>query len=319
MIDSKLYLVIGGNGFIGSHTVKELCSSGNKVRVFGRDIFKFEKNIGYIENVEWFRGDLNNSSEVGSAMKGVTDIIYLASSSVPATSMRDFYFDIESNTIPLIRLLEILKKHNQVGKFIYMSSGGTVYGNSGKFIPFAETDSTEPISSYGLNKLMSEHYIKLFATEMKTKFYILRPGNVYGENQDLDRNQGAIGIFLNSLYYKKAITVYGEGLIIRDFIYVGDVVQGIIKCLNKDEYTNENVSIFNLGTCSGVSIMELINKIEYITGNKFNVNIQPSRKFDCLYNVLDISKINRILGWKPAITLSEGIKRTWEWIIQGDK
>lgn len=319
MSNSKLYLVIGGSGFIGSHTVKELCNSGNKVRVFGRDICKFEKNIGYIENAEWYRGDLNNSSEVDCAMNGVTDIIYLASDSVPATSMTDFSFDIQSNTIPLIKFLETLKKHNEVRRFIYMSSGGTVYGSPDKFKPLTEKDPTEPISSYGLNKLMAEHYIKLFSYQMKTKFYILRPGNVYGENQDLDKNQGAVGIFLKSIYCKKPLTIYGEGIIIRDFIYVGDIVRGIIGCLNKEPCTNENVPIFNLGTCRGVSIMELVNEIESIIGNKFIINAQPNRKFDCMYNVLDISKINEILGWQPNVMLDEGIKRTWKWIIGEQK
>lgn len=307
-------LVLGGTGFIGSHVVRELVRENFCVRVFGRDRDKFLRNIGNLENVSFWPGDINSTKDVESALQGATDVIYLISSSVPATSMQDLSLDLQSNVIPLIRLLDAANRHDEIERFVYVSSGGTVYGNPAIRHPLSESQQTLPISSYGLTKLIGEHYVRMSLSNGYIRSYIIRPSNAYGERQDLGQNQGAVGHFLFALSKGNPITIYGDGGVVRDFIYAGDLVSAFRLCLADTSSVGGTVSTFNVGSGSGTSIIELVQRIEEITGQRFQINWQPDRGFDCRYNVLDTSTIRQALGWRPLMRLDEGIARTWKWM-----
>lgn len=307
-------LVLGGTGFIGSHLVRELVRVGFCVRVFGRDKNKFLRNVGNLENVSFWPGDIDRPEDVESALRGATDVIYLISSSVPATSMQDLSLDLQSNVIPLIRLLDAASRRDEIGSFVYVSSGGTVYGNPTSRQPLSESHQTQPISSYGLTKLVGEHYVRLSLSNGHIRSYIIRPSNAYGERQNLGQNQGAIGHFLFALATGKPITIYGDGGVVRDFIYASDLVSALRLCLDDISSSGGTVSTFNVGSGSGTSIIELVQRIEQITGQSFQINWQPDRSFDCRYNVLDTSTIRQAIGWRPLMPLDEGIAITWKWM-----
>lgn len=311
---SKLCLVLGGSGFIGSHLVRLLVARGFRVRVFGRDYQKFQRNVGESKAIEFCRGDITNAKVLESALTEVTDIVYLASSTVPETSMKDFGFDLKSNVVPLIHFLQMIRGRDHVRRFVYFSSGGTVYGNAEVYKPIAESHPALPISSYGLTKLIGEHYVRLCLSKCHVRTYILRPSNAYGEKQTLGGGQGAVGQFLLSLAKQVPITIYGDGDIVRDFIYVQDLARAVVLCLECSLPTDSPVATFNVGSGTGTSIAQLVEAIEKVTGKNFVVQRQPDRGFDCLYNVLDITEVCQALDWLPQVPLEEGIKRTWRWI-----
>lgn len=311
---AKVCLVLGGSGFIGSHLVRHLRESGFYVRVFGRDYEKFQRNIGDERAIEFHQGDISNTKAVETTLADVTDIAYLVASSVPETSMKDFGFDMQSNVFPLIKLLQMARTRDHIKRLVYISSGGTVYGNPKVPEPLTESHLPIPISSYGLTKLIGEHYVRLCLSGSHVRSYILRPSNAYGERQNLGNGQGAVGQFLLSLARQAPITLYGDGSVVRDFVYVEDLVRSVALCLADNSSSDENVSTFNVGSGKGISIAQLVETIEQVTGKKFVVQWQPDRGFDCRYNVLDIRKIRQTLRWQPQVPLEEGIKKTWRWI-----
>src|SRR5262249_33393970 len=153
----------------------------------------YHENVGQLTGVEFVEGDASRSTDVAEALHGVRAVVYLVHSSVPETSMRDMGHDLVTNVVPMIRMLDVLRATPQVKRLVYVSSGGTVYGDPTEKCPIPETHATNPVSSYGLTKLMCEHYIRLCLAGSHVRPVILRPGNVYGERQNLSRNQGIVG------------------------------------------------------------------------------------------------------------------------------
>lgn len=311
-LNNRLVAVIGGTGFIGSHLIDALASRRLPTRVFGRTLerpYLTELRQG----VELIAGDVGSRSDVALALAGATDVVYLAQSTVPATSMGDLQYDLASNVLPFISFLEQLGKSPTARRLIYISSGGTVYGNPREAQPFVEDDPTRPVSSYGLTKLVCEHYVRLILGASPIASYILRPSNAYGERQDLTRRQGAVGIFLKALHEREPITLYGGGAVVRDYVYVGDVVDAILSCLDDAEF-RPKPTIYNVGSSRGLSLLQLVRCIEDVSGESFTIHNAPARPFDCTFSVLDINAIQSDLGWNPRVSLNEGIARTWAWI-----
>jgi UDP-glucose 4-epimerase len=315
---SRLCLVLGGSGFIGSHLVRQLTARGMAVRVLGRDRSRFYRNVGLTAGVEFYEGEVSDPGAIAHALQDATDVVHLVHTTVPATSMIDMHRDLHSNVAPLISLLTFIRDRSDVNRFVYISSGGTVYGNSAVRRPMAESLPLAPISSYGLTKLVSEHYVRLCLMNSHVEPYILRPANVYGERQSASKNQGAVGVFLRALASGMPITLYGDGSVIRDYVYVADVVDAVELCLDgpQTQPSENEVPTFNVGTGVGTSLAELITAIEQATGRALTVHSALHRTFDCAYNVLDTSLIQRALGWYPSVALAEGLQRTWQWIVE---
>jgi len=256
--------------------------------------------------VKFILGDVTQSASTKSACSGVDCIIYLASTVIPSTSNLDPVFDIQSNLIGAVNTLDAAISNN-VSKFIFLSSGGTVYGDSSS-TSFKETDPTDPICSYGITKLAIEKYISMYHRLQGLAYSILRLSNPFGPGYTLDKPQGVIGFFASKILNDEAIDVWGDGSVERDFIYVQDVVMAIEKSIS----TLSPSLLLNIGTGIGTSVNELIAILESTLNRKTHVRYHPSRSFDVQRAVLDISAAKDKLNWAPRTSLYCGIRRMLE-------
>lgn len=306
----KSICIIGGGGFIGKNLTVFYSEKGYAVKVIGRSANAFYLNQ---DNIEFLQLDITNTEQLMPALDSCEYIIWLASALVPSTKNESLVNDFELNTTPLIHFFEKAKRLPFFKKFVYLSSGGTIYGDANENSPLDENTSKHPISSYGLSKIVTENYIKFLTRNLPIQSFILRPSNVYGKYQNLIKPQGIIGFAFKSILNNTSIDLYNEGKVTRDFIYVTDLVKAIDCCLESDFKISET-SVYNVGSQKGYTIKEVLDKIDGIANKKLHVIAKPSRDFDCSYNVLKIDKINKELNWKAETDFDEGLQNVWNWI-----
>lgn len=300
-------LIIGGAGFIGFHLTERLLSEKCQVRVLSR-----KPNPFYALNpkVEYIFGDYLNESLLKTALQGVDVVYQLVSTTTPSTSNLNIVFDVESNVVGMVRLLELCVEAS-IRKVIFPSSGGTIYGIPEE-VPIHESHPTNPICSYAIAKLTVEKYLRLFHHLYKLDYTILRIANPYGPGQDPSGKIGVISRFLSQIQANEPIKIWGDGTIVRDYIYVLDVVKALYNAM---QLISEE-KVFNIGSGRGTSLNELINIIKQVTGSTFAVEYVQGRLFDTPVSVLDISRAKKHLDWSPTISLEEGLISTWHWIQQ---
>jgi UDP-glucose 4-epimerase len=297
-------LVIGGNGFIGSHLVDVLLSHGHKIRVFD---FAPEKFRDPLPGVDYRISNLNNISDLAEALEGIDTVFHLASSSVPSTSVLDLCADVNNNLIPMLRLLDLMVKMN-VKKIVYFSSGGAVYGEPSVF-PTVEEHQLNPISSYGIVKATIEHYIKYYERVHALKHLIIRPSNPYGPRQGHFKAQGVIATFLQNILKNDDLVVFGDGNATKDYIYITDLVEA---CYSLFSVNAEG--LFNVGSGMGLTINEIVSIIEKVTDTPLKIKYINSKINDVQKVVLDINKLNNVTGWTTQIPIELGIKKYWKWL-----
>ncbi len=300
-------LVIGGTGFIASHIVEALLEEDNRIRIIDRTIkYCFEDPDN---RVEYMCADYGDQKILKKALKNIDCVIHLASSTVPGTSNENPIADIENNLINSVRLLEEMNAAG-VKKIIYFSSGGTVYGEA-KILPIAEEHEKNPICSYGITKLAIEKYIFLHQHLYDLEPVILRPSNPFGPRQGHLGSQGAIATFTDRIINKNPITLWGDGQIIRDYVYIKDLVDACRAAIRSSV-----TGIFNIGSGKGTTLTDIIRMIETCTGIKAKIEHNPPRNFDIQKIILDISKAEKYLNWAPSIDIESGIRLHCDWYIQ---
>jgi UDP-glucose 4-epimerase len=300
---------LGGRGFIGSHLVDALLNRGYLVRCFGRPHSQAISR-SHLENdrFELREGDFVSEADMANALEGCQVCFHLVSTTLPKSSNADPIFDVESNVVSTVRLLA---RATQLGlkKIIFVSSGGTVYGVPGQ-IPIPETHSTDPVCSYGITKLSIEKYLHLFFVLHGLDYTVLRLANPFGEGQRVHANQGAVAVFLGKILRGEPVEIWGDGSVVRDYIYIGDVVDALVAALERT--TDERV--FNIGSGRGRSLNELIDSIETVTGCFADRRYMPSRQFDVPANVLSIARARELLDWSPKISFESGLKDFADWL-----
>jgi UDP-glucose 4-epimerase len=301
-------LVLGGNGFLGSHIAEALVHKNYTERVL--DSFNHGmKNLDSIgDNIEIIKGDFFQESDLITSMSDVDFVFHYISTTNAVTSLNNPRYDVETNVIGSIKMLEIALKCG-VKKIIFPSSGGTIYGEPTS-IPISENAPTNPLNPYAISKLAIEKYLNYFFHQCGMDYVVLRYSNPYGERQNPFGNQGVIPIFLNKIKNNEVPTIFGNGSAIRDYIYIQDALDATLALFNKkcDE------KIFNVGSGRGNSINDLISIMSEVTGKEIRPIYANDNGFYIKKIILDISKIKNITGWSPKTDMFEGIEKTWNWI-----
>ena len=301
-------LVLGGGGFMGSHLSGALLAAGHAVRVLERPNLRPVAVLPPRQELEWMEGDFLNTDDVNRAVAGCEVIFHLISTTLPKSSNDNPAYDVESNLVGTLQMLEAARRAG-ARKVVFASSGGTVYGIP-RELPIRETHPTDPVCSYGICKIAIEKYLHLYFALHGLDYCGLRIGNPYGEGQRPTAAQGAIAVFMHKALNNEPIEIWGDGTVTRDYVYVGDVVQAFMRSLS---WAGE-ARVFNIGSGEGHSLIELIGAIESMLGRPVARRHLPARTFDVPRNVLDISMARDVLGWRPVTPLAEGLRRTHRWL-----
>jgi len=299
-------ILLGAAGFIGTNLVIELAKDlKNTITLVDKSMHFFLKIKSMnFPNVLFKESNFDESFDFYNLLNGKDIVYHLVSNTIPSNSNRLIDKEIFPDITFTSKLLESCVNF-EIKKLIFISSGGTVYGNQNN-CPLSEEMETNPINSYGVQKVTIEKLIYLYNYIHGLKYKIIRLSNPYGPYQRPNGVLGAVTTFTYKALQKQEIVVYGDGDIVRDFIYIDDVIKGIIKIANDDGKYN----LFNLGIGYGTSIKDVLNIIKKTLSIDLNITYQPARKVDVPINYLNISRYEEIFGPLNPISLQEGIKRT---------
>ncbi len=301
-------VILGGGGFIGSAIADRFLLDGHHLRIFERPRVQPYRKFKGFEHVEWVTGDLSNTHEINNAIRDMDIVLHLISTTLPKGSNDDPIYDVKSNVVGTIKMLDAMLAHN-VQKIIFISSGGTVYGIP-KYLPIDEKHPTNPLVSYGITKLTIEKYLQMYSHLYGIKAITLRVANPYGERQRIETAQGAIGVFLYLGLMDIPIEIWGDGSVTRDYIHVSDVAEAFIRAV---EYSGEEFC-FNISSGAGTSLKELIQMVENVIGKSVEVRYKSGRAFDVHTSVLSNDLACKNLNWAPSISMKDGIALTAAWM-----
>jgi len=303
------YLVTGGAGFIGSNIVEELVKRRARVKVLDSLITGNLNNISHFrKDIEFIKGDIRDERTVRKALKGVDYVIHQAALRSVPESVDDPF---TNNDINISGTLNILMESKKAGvqRVVYASSSA-VYGDTKKF-PQKETDLPKPISPYGVSKLAAENYCVTFARTFGLETVSLRYFNVFGPRQNPESKYSAVvPIFISNMSKGKSPVVEWDGKQARDFIYVGDIVAANLNACRVKGISGE---VFNIACGSAISVIDVIDSINKISGTNIKPVFAPKRSGDARKTFADIGKMKRFLKITKTVKFEDGIKRTMEW------
>ena len=299
-------LLLGATGFIGTNLVLSLAKDeSNTITVIGKNRTHFlaiEKLK--LPNVTFIESHLTMETDFASLVNNQEVVYHLISTTVPTTSNQHISEELKENVVLSSNLFDACVK-KEVEKVVFLSSGGTVYGKEAS-CPLGEETPTNPISSYGIQKVTIEKLLYLYNYLYGMDYRIIRLSNPYGPYQRPNGVLGAVTTFTYKALKGEEITVYGDGSVVRDFIFIDDAIRGIINIVNG----KNNFHTFNLGSGYGTSIRSVLSEIESTLGIKMDVVYKESRKVDVPTNFLDISRYESCYGALNPISLSEGVAKT---------
>lgn len=297
-------LLIGGNGFIGSHLAERLRDMGHRPSVLDpgspRDDVDW-RDIDYVR-AAWTDGDA-----LDAALQSCDIVVHLASSTVPSTANADPAADIGANLLGTLALLDAMRRRGR-RRIVFFSSGGTVYGNPER-LPVDEAHALRPIGSYGIVKAAVEGYLRMYAQSGEIEPLILRPSNPYGPRQSLVGAQGFVATVMARLRDGGALRLWGDGGHVRDYLYIDDLVAFAAQATVSDV-----CGVFNVGSGIGHSLNAVRASIENVAGRTLAVESLPSRPFDVREIVLDITAARTRFGWTPEVDMVQGVERMWRWL-----
>ncbi len=297
-------LVIGGNGFIGSHVVDKLLAHGHSVRVFDRQPERFRPPL---PGVDYRFGDFADKMAVVEALAGVDAVYHLLSTTLPGTAELNPKTDVHDNLIGTINLLESMQGLG-VRRILFLSSGGTVYGIP-ETVPIPETHPLRPISSYGIVKASIEHYLEMYRRTRGFSPIIVRASNPFGPRQAHSGVQGVISTFLRRILAGEPIEIWGDGSVVRDYFEVGDLAELCVRA-----GTSHSEGAYNAGSGYGLSVNEIIEAIRKVTGSDFEIVYKPGRPVDVPCSVLDCSRAKSDFGWECKTGFDAGLRNAWNWL-----
>ena len=302
-------LITGGAGFIGSHLVEKLLIKNNEILIIDNLMTGKKENLSFEGNYELFIDDLGSEKSLNKIIEFNPDVCFhLAAQASVVISVSNPALDFDHNILQPILLLKTLLK-TDCKKFVFSSSGGTIFGEPVN-VPTSEEDfAGEPKSPYGVAKKRLNELIQIITKDTNMSYSILNFSNVFGPRQDPHGEAGVISIFSNKFLSNEQPIIYGDGNQTRDYVYVMDVVEAMIL----SSKTEENLFL-NIGTGIETSVNQLVE----IMKEKFNSDIEPiyqdAREGELLRSVLDNSKALASIGWKPVYDLNIGMEKVVDWL-----
>jgi UDP-glucose 4-epimerase len=294
-------LVTGGAGFIGSNLVDALLARGDEVHVL--DDLSKGKRGRVAAGATLHVADIRSPEEIFDAARPEL-VFHLAAQADVRTSVEQPDHDADVNVIGTVRILEAARRHD--AKVVFSSTGGAIYGECDG--PVAEDAPRQPLAPYGTSKLCGEEYLGTWNRLYGTGHVTLRFGNVYGPRQEPHGEAGVVAIFMGLLQGGGTPKIYGDGSQTRDYVYVGDVVDAMLRAAAHDG------GVYNVGTGTETSVLELYDTIVRVTGIEREPEHADARLGELQRSVLDPAAAARDLGWRPGISLEDGLRKTWTWV-----
>ncbi len=301
---SKNILVTGGAGFIGSHTADLLISEGHNVTVLDNLSTGNKKNIN--KKAKFIFSGITKLDF--KKFENIDAIIHCAAQISVSKSVREPINDAQINITGSLNLLEMCRKLG-IGKFVFASTGGAIYGSAQKTFPVKESQIEAPESPYAVSKKSVELYMNFYMKTYGIDCISLRYANAYGPRQDYLGEAGVVAIFINQLLRNKRSVIFGSGKQTRDFVYVEDVALANLMALNRKTISKK----INIGTGKETSINSLFSLIARLTDKHTKPIHEKPRKGDVMRSSLDINLAKKELGWKPSVSLENGLSKTIEW------
>ena len=301
----KNLLFIGGAGFIGSNLIKRLASLTYYIHVCEPEIANLYRLEGL--DIMLHRCSLN---EVDSLCKiiekfNIVSVVHLVSTLIPSSTYSDYKNEYRNVIFPSIELMEICAGHGV--KFVYFSSGGTIYGNRSDSLPFVEIDPMIPISYYGWSKQMMENSILFMHRTKALDYLILRPSNPYGHGQNLYGKQGLVAVAIGKLLKDEEIEVWGDGSAVRDYIYVDDLANIFVKLIEADVHN----TTLNIGSGRGYSVNDVLAFLKIVSGKELKIVYRNPRPVDVSNMVLDTTRLKKTISYEIT-PFMDGVRKFYE-------
>ena len=303
------FLVTGGAGFIGSHLAEELTRRGQRVRVVDSLITGKRQNLAHLPDVEFLEGDLADPATAREAVRGVEFVLHQAAIPSVPRSVEDPVTSNRANIDASLNLL-VAARDAGVRRVVYAGSS-SAYGNSAS-LPKVETMPTAPLSPYALQKLVAEQYCQMFTTLYGLETVTIRYFNVFGPRQDPSSPySGVISLFISALCEGRRPIIYGDGEQTRDFTYVANVVDGVLRAAQAP--ASASGEVINVATGGRISLNQLFRVIRDLVKSDLEPVYKETRAGDVRDSQADISKARQLLGYEPTASFEDGLARTVEW------
>ena len=302
------YLVTGGAGFIGSHLAEELLRRGHRVRVVDNLVTGRRSNLDHLAGVEFLEGDLADVSVATRAVAGCDYVLHQAAIPSVPRSVKD---PITSNRANVDGTLNVLVAARDAGvKRLVFAGSSSAYGNT-PTLPKHEDMPNRPLSPYALQKVIGEEYLKMFTSLYGLETVTIRYFNVFGPRQDPSSPySGVISVFATALLEDRPPTIFGDGEQTRDFTYVANVVDGVLRACEAPGASGE---IINVATGGRISLNQLFEAMRQMIGASVQPKYAPSRPGDVRDSQADITKARRLLAYEPIVSFEDGLQRTVDW------
>lgn len=301
-MNKPVYLILGANGFVGSYLVEQLARKrGVKVRAF--DSFNRDPQFEVNDRIEIIKGDMFSNRSLRAAVKGATYVLHSFSATTPFISDNDPYADITRNLLRSVQLFEMCVKAG-VKKVGFISSGGAVYGTTAEKKVVDEDDAPLPVSPYGINKLAIEHYLEYFKRKHGLEYVTYRLTNPYGPRQVMRHKQGVIPIFFNKIMQDEEITVFGDGSMSRDYIYIEDAIKMMVTSFERGKHT-----LYNIGRGEQTSLNDIIDELRGLLHKDVRVAYKEAPKTFLQRTDVSIDRFCEEFGCPKFVSLHDGISK----------
>ena len=306
-------IVTGGAGFIGSHLAERFLGEGWAVHVIDNLVTGKRENLP--ADATFHELDIRDAKAAELIASVKPDVLaHLAAQMDVRRSVEDPTYDASVNVIGSLNLIEAVRRQTPRTRVVFASTGGALYGDN-TTPPNFEDFKKDPESPYAITKLTVEYYLAYYGRVHKLDTVAMRFGNVYGPRQDPHGEAGVVAIFCGRILQGRALTIYGDGQQTRDYVYVGDVAEALWHAATRPlpPVGLLDARGFNVGTGIGTSVVDMANILLEEAGTRVPLEFAPRRPGEAQESFVDIGKAERLLGWKPRVTLREGLARSFRW------